>query len=203
MRPIAIAVSSVLCLAPSAMATEDPSDVVDGVYVGHRIGSEDKVTVELRGGSLVVLDPNAVSVGRVDGWALAGPGTKTGGLRFKAEVKPLSHTTRSGKTKPARAGGVSFMRLHLEAQSSEAALCLTAPGSKAPPPTGVPVRGARTSEPGATCFELTRVWRPAHQMEPTTRPPGPDCVAECVTRNQMRAVGHELIESDCRAECAR
>ena len=34
------------------------------------------------------------------------------------------------------------------------------------------------------------------------RQPAAACVTDCVRRNQMRAVGPEQIESDCRAECA-
>ncbi len=33
--------------------------------------------------------------------------------------------------------------------------------------------------------------------------PADACVTDCVRRNQMRAVGPEQIESDCRAECAK
>lgn len=186
-----------------ARATEDPGDVVNGVYVGHRVGSDDKVTIELRGASMVVLDPNTVSVGRVDGWAIAGPGTKTGGLQFKAEVAAISQTTRAGKTRPVKAGPKSFMRLHLAPDTAEAGLCLTAPGSKVPAPTRVPSRGASQSEPGATCFELTRVWRPAAALVPVEPAVNPQCVAVCVTRTQMKGVGAEQVEADCRAECAK
>lgn len=180
-----------------ALATEDPSEVVNGVYVGHRVGGEDKVLVEIRGGSLVVSDKDAVSIGRTEGWALAGPGTKTGGLRFKGELVALSQTTRAGKTRAVRAGAKAFFRFHLESETGEAALCMTAAGSKVPPPTKVPARGSSESEPGATCFELTRVWRP------TALVPADGCVVACVARNQMKAVGVEQIEADCRAECAR
>lgn len=180
-----------------ALATEDPSDVVNGVYVGHRVGGEDKVLVEIRGGSLVVSDRDAVSIGRTEGWALAGPGTKTGGLRFKGEVVALAQTTRAGKARGVRGGAKAFFRFHLEPDSGEAALCMTAAGSKVAPPTKVPTRGSSESEPGATCFELTRVWRP------TVVVPADGCVVACVARNQMKAVGAGQIEADCRAECAR
>ncbi len=35
-----------------------------------------------------------------------------------------------------------------------------------------------------------------------TQPAGTDCVAECVQRNQMKATSPEVIEADCKAECA-
>lgn len=181
-----------------ALATEDPSDVVNGVYVGHRVGSDDKVLVEVRGASLVVSDKDHVSIGRTEGWALAGPGTKAGGLQFKGEVLALSQTTRAGKARPVRAGAKGFFRFHLESETGEAALCLTAAGSKVPPPSRVPARGASESEPGSTCFELTRVWRQAAPIVPVE-----GCVGACVARSQMKAVGIEQIEADCRAECTR
>lgn len=188
---------SVFAASP-ALATEDPSEVVNGVYVGHRVGGEDKVLVEVRGGSLVVADKDNVSIGRTEGWALAGPGTKTGGLRFRGEVVALSQTTRAGKARVVRGGAKAFFRFHLEPDSGEAALCMTAAGSKVAPPTKVPTRGSSESEPGATCFELTRVWRPAAPIVPVD-----GCVVACVARNQMKAVGVQQIEADCRAECAR
>jgi hypothetical protein len=198
MRAIGLMVLSCsVVLGSQAFATEDPSEVVNGVYVGHRVGGEDKVVVEVRGSSLVVADKDAVSIGRTEGWALAGPGTKTGGLRFKGEVVALSQTTRAGKARPVRAGAKAFFRFHLESDTGEAALCMTVPGSKVAPPTKVPSRGSSESEPGATCFELTRVWKAAAVV------PADGCVVACVARNQMKAVGVEQIEAECRAECAR
>jgi len=188
--------------AGTALATEDPSDVLNGVYVGHRVGEADnKITIELRGPSFIMLHKDGVSVARIDEWTLAGPGTKTGGLRFKAVSTALSRTGRDGKPAAVLAGGKSFVRLHLDPTTNEAALCATAPGSKVAPPQKVPSRGATTNpEPGVACMELTRVWRPGFE---SVKAPDAACVAACVTRNQMRAVGIEVIEEDCGRECTR
>ncbi len=186
----------------TALATEDPSDVVNGVYVGHRVGQEDnKITIELRGPSFIMIHKDGVSVARIDDWSLAGPGTKAGGLRFKAVSTALSRTARDGKPAAVLAGGKSFVRFHLDPTTNEAALCATAPGSKVPPPQKVPARGATANpEPGVACMELTRVWRPGLE---SVKAPDAACVAACVTRNQMQAVGIEVIEEDCRRECTR
>lgn len=185
-----------------ALATEDPSDVVNGVYVGHRVGEEDnKITVELRGPSFIMLHKDGVSVARIDDWALAGPGTKIGGLRFKAVATALAVTSRDGKPAAVRSGAKSFVRFHLDPATNEAALCATSPGSKTPPPQKVPTRGAKANpEPGVACVELTLIWRPGFD---SVKAPNASCVAECLARNQMRAVGIEVIEQDCQQECAR
>jgi hypothetical protein len=42
---------------------------------------------------------------------------------------------------------------------------------------------------------------PVPRTEPLTHGEAPLCVAGCVKRDQMRAVGPEVIAADCRAEC--
>jgi hypothetical protein len=39
--------------------------------------------------------------------------------------------------------------------------------------------------------------------DPAAKPKADDCVADCIQRNQMRAVAAEQIERDCKAECSK
>jgi len=84
-----------------------------------------------------------------------------------------------------------------------AAACTGKKGTGVEPADQVPAssRPAPTAPgPGELAPTPVAPERPAAASGPVDA--GADCVADCVRRNQMRAVGVEVIEEDCRQECA-
>lgn len=201
LKPI---LSVLLCLSTSAaLATDDPYEQTDGLYVGHEIGKPaQRVTIELRGSSLVILDREAIGAMAVDRWEIAAAGGKSGDLQWKATGTPKLVATRAGKTRPPPKG-TSALRLRLWPTRQEAVLCMTEPGSKVVKIDRVPVPETTTPSPaGVTCYALTQLVAPAQVVTPVPEP-GPDfeCMRECRQQNMARAVGPEEIEADCRAVC--
>lgn len=192
---------------PEGRATDDPWDQVDGLYAGHQIGKAGaRATVELRGPSLVILDPDGVFVMRVERWELAGPGGKLGDIQYKAKAAALGAIARDGRTNGAPKSNASQVRLRWFPEHKQAVLCATAPGSKAtlervPPPGAGDAPGA-----GITCYDLVRVFSPSdlgRDNDPGLPAPDFECMRECRQANMMRAVGPEVIEEDCRKACAK
>lgn len=189
--------------APGSRATDDPWDQVDGLYAGHPIGKPGtRVTIEMRGPSLIIMDPDAILVMRVERWEIAGPGGKLGDLQWKSKATAQGAIARDGKSKGAPRNPESQVRLRWFPEHKKAVLCATRPGDKAtiervPPPGAGDATGA-----GITCWDLVRVWSPS-APDPGLPAPDFECMRECRQANMMRAVGPNVIEEDCRKECTR
>jgi len=202
-----------LCLAvslfapPEARATDDPWDQTNGLYVGRAIGgSADLVTVEMRGGSLVVLAPGSVGLLSLGHWELVGPGGKGGDLQLAANGNRRATMTRAGKLAKAPRKSDVALRLRLWPERKDAVLCMTEPGSKATTIRNVPPPGATAPlDAGITCYELHQVSSLAPTVAPPPSPAQPDfeCMRECRQQNMMRAVGPDVIDADCRAACTQ
>lgn len=201
-------VLSATALSPwGAHATDDPWDQVDGLYVGHLMGKAGaRVSVELRGPSLVVLDPDGVVVMRIERWEIAGPGGKLGDLQYQAKAAALGTMRRDGRAKVTGKNRAIQVRLRWLPERQVAVLCTTSPGSKAGlervPPPGIDDAPAT----GVTCYDLARVFSPTAGDRPNDPGlPAPDfeCMRECRQQNMMRAVGPEVIEEDCRKACTQ
>lgn len=214
MRPTNLAVFAIAASAAmashtkTAAATDDPFEQTNGVYVGHVIGrSADTVTVELRGTSLVVLDPKAIAVLTTDGWQHVGPGGKGGDFRLATSGMARALATRAGKLEKAPKTPVVALQMRLWPEDKKAVLCVTDPARPGVKITRVPPSGAAEA-PGAgvTCYDLVRVFSPL-DVPPRGDLPAPEpdfeCMRECRQQNMMRAVGPEVIDADCRAACTR
>lgn len=214
MRPttlavFAIAASGVIAsIATTAGATDDPFEQTNGVYVGHVIGrAADPVTVELRGTSLVILDPKAIAVLTTERWRHVGPGGKGGDFRLASDGLARAMASRAGDLKKAPKTPAVSLELRLWPADKKAVLCVTDPTRPGTKITRVPPSG--TSEPpgaGVTCYDLVRVYSPL-DVPPRGDLPAPEpdfeCMRECRQQNMMRAVGPEVIEADCRAACTK
>jgi hypothetical protein len=201
-----VVVASLAVFHTSAGATDDPFEQTNGVYVGHVMGrAADNVTIELRGTSLVILDPKAIAVLTADRWQLAGPGGKGGDFTLKADGEARAMASRAGETKKAPKTPKVALQMRLWPEDKRAVLCVTDPNKPGTKITRVPPSGAAEA-PGAgvTCFDLVRVYSPLGAPPRGDFPaPVPDieCMRECRQQNMMRAVGPEVIEADCRAAC--
>lgn len=204
---LCLVLSATALPTPGAHATDDPWDQVDGLYVGHQMGTAGaRVSVELRGPSLVILDPDGVAVMRVERWELAGPGGKLGDLQYKAKAAALGKLGRDGRAKVTPKHRASEIRLRWFPGRQVAVLCTTLPGSKAtlervPPPGSDDAPGA-----GLACYDLARVFSPTagqRPVDPGVPAPDFECMRECRQQNMMRAVGPEVIEEDCTKACTQ
>ncbi len=79
-----------------------------------------------------------------------------------------------------------------------ALLLLTACGKDASSPSPRSAGGGQGGGP-ATAADAAS---PAPRADAAAAAPTDTCVADCVQRNQMKATSPEVIEADCRAECA-
>ncbi len=196
--------SVLLCLiTTAAFATDDPYEQTDGLYVGHEIGRPaQRVTIELRGSSLVILDRESIGAMAIDRWEIAAAGGKSGDLQWKATGTPKLIATRAGRTRPPPKK-TSLLRLRLWPTRQQAVLCMTEPGSKITKIDRVPVPETTTApDPGVTCYALRQVSSPAQVVTPAPElVPDFECMRECRQQNMARAVGPEVIEADCQAVC--
>jgi hypothetical protein len=197
-----LSLAALLYASPDARATDDPFHLTDGVWVGHVIGQAgERVTVELSGTSLVILDAATIAILSYDRWQVAGPGGKLGDVQLEANGKALAMASRAGQTKKAPSTPASALRMRVWPEQRKAVLCASDPTKKGVSITRVPATGATGGvDPGVTCYELVQVWSPA-----AAAPGEPDfeCMRECRQQNMMRAVGPEVIEADCRASCTK
>lgn len=201
------AVAVAACASP-ALATDDPAVQLGGVYVGTTMDKKrEPVTIELRGNSLVVLDPEGVAIVAIDAWELAGPGGKAGDVHYKARAFAKVASTREGKVRGTPKSSMLSLRLREWPGQKLAVLCATRPGDKATIER-VPTHGSSEAVPETlTCWDLTRVYAPAVEAAPVPDKPKvePDfeCMRECRQQNMMKAVGAEVIEEDCRRACTK
>ena len=186
-----------LLIATSAGASSVPN--MDGVWggkdaAGHTIG------LHFFDSLLVISDNNQVITAD---WTFVG-GSKVGDTwEFPMTVTPLSWSDRRGRpTKfkkrtqieatlyisrefrfcfsPKGAGGKKFTLKAKEPRCAVVGRAAPKTAKPAPKETEAPPAPAETAKPAPTFNE---------------------CVAACVRNNQMRAVGPDVIEADCRKEC--
>lgn len=204
----ACVIATLMAFSAPAHSTDDPFEVTDGVYVGHVIGSPgDHVVVELRGTSLVILDPKGVAILSYDRWVVAGPGGKAGDIQLKADGQALGMGSRAGKMRKAPPSPATALRLRMWPERDKAVLCATDPHAEGAKITRVPASGASGGvAKGVVCYDLAQVWSPTAPATGDKRPlPEPDleCMRECRQQNMMRAVAAEVIDADCRAACTK
>jgi hypothetical protein len=197
---LAVCLAASMFAAPETFATDDPFEHTNGVFVGHVMGkAAQRVTLEMRGTSLVVLESEGISVMALEPWQIAGPGGKAGDLQWKTTATAKGAISRSGKTKgPPKEARVG-VRLRLWPENEKAVLCATRPGDKTPIERVPPSGAGDAPGGGVTCYDVTRVWAPIGGE------PAPDfeCMRECRQQNMARAVGPEVIEADCRRACTQ
>jgi hypothetical protein len=93
-----------------------------------------------------------------------------------------------------------------ETPAAEPAAPAAEPAAPAAPANAPAQPGAAPGEPAVPAAPPAVPARPAPRAVDNAPAPDEDvqqsCVADCVARNQMRAVSPEQIERDCRDECA-
>jgi|GEM_PF-2193711 len=209
---LAMCLVASLLAAPNASATDDPYEQTDGLWVGHEIGKAgSRVTFELRGSSLVLLDQSTIGIMTVGRWEVAGPGGKGGDIQLATTARASASATRSGQVKAAPKNLQRIVRLRLWSARKQAVLCASDHRKKLSAIQRVPSfeDAGANPEAGVTCYALRQAWSPRDEPvapgAPVVAPPEPDfeCMRECRQQNMMRAVGADVIDADCRAACTQ
>lgn len=171
-------------MAPAHAQQQSP---LTGTWVGFDRAIQEPITLSFREDSAVLLHLRAVLLTT---WQFVGSPQRVGGeLDYAIDILVLKTLSRRGASKEMPAGEAARTHqgtLRLGAKGVMR-LCLS--------PMGKPNRLAVVddSHPDAKrCMTLRRA---------QTELPFDQCVRECVHQNQMRAVGPEAIEADCRREC--
>ncbi len=192
MRGVLLTVSILLWTSASAAQIPD----LNGVWGGRDDGGE-ALSLHFVG-STVVLTDDANTL--LADWSFEG-GSKVGGTwEFPMSMVALTMFDRRGQlAKISRNGRARTVTAMLQITGPKHRFCIA--------PRGFGKRLMKKGAP-ARCVYLNKATptpkpkpKPAPQQKP--QPQGAtDCVAKCVQANQMQAVSPEVIEADCRRQCA-
>ncbi len=192
--------------APAA-ASEDEYRLTDGVYTGFERtarGPGARVSVELRGGTAVIMDEARVTVGTTT-FAVHGPGGKDGRLTLKGTLAIGGAMTRTGASGRQRRYQAPAALATWE--DGRATLCYGLPGFKGKDARVPP--GVSAADPLTRCLDLQRLRFSGPDFDGDI-PPVPTkpwegvqdaCVEACVARSQAKAMAIEAIREGCVQEC--
>jgi hypothetical protein len=207
-RDFALAALAALLLPSTAGASEDEYRLTEGIYTGFERtarGPGARVSVELRGGTAVIMDDARVTVATTT-FAIHGPGGKDGRMNLKGQLDVGGAITRTGASGRQRryAAKAAFAVW----DDGRAALCFALPGFK-----GKDVRvppGVSAPDPQTRCLDLARLRFTGPDFEgdipPVPTKPwegvGDACVEACIARSQAKAMTVDAIRADCVNACA-
>lgn len=168
---------------------------LDGLWVGGEEGYQSRVvSLRFEGSFMVFTDHGSVAF---VSWAPAGRESAVGG-RHRLAADFTINTVTSLKGKPVQVSPNERVAKGLMRWEKGALrVCASEPGK--PLRATLAPRGAQKPAANVRCFDLTKVVVGARGGAKAFN----QCVMGCVRQNQMRAVGPDVIEADCRKECGK